>query len=104
MSWNVNFIGIPAAIVHALGKQSEQLQGASKTEYDAVLPSLIKLVEANYQNQKGEGYYEPVLHLTASGHTYPTDKPIYGQCSVSLQNTGGQLVEVPQDQLAEKTE
>lgn len=90
MSWSVTFIGKPANIVAALQKQSEQLTGQSKTEYDAALPHLVGLVQANHHVEE---QYTPVLQLQANGHAYVKDEVTqYSNCQVQLTVISGTLV------------
>lgn len=66
MSWNVSFIGKPAAVARALKVESGELTGQSKIEYDAALPHLLGLVENNFC-KPGHGN-EQLIRLNASGH------------------------------------
>ena len=82
MSWSV-YIGKPADIIAALKKDSEKATGTSKAEFDKVLPTLTTLLEANYHEDE---QYTPVLHLTASGHTWTKEdgQKGYSNLTVSL--------------------
>jgi hypothetical protein len=71
MSWSVSMIGKSAAVVAALEATSAKLEGQSKLEFDAALPSLIALVSENFA--RGEGVPEPVLRLDAGGSGYAKD-------------------------------
>jgi hypothetical protein len=91
MSWNIDFIGNPENVVKALQENSAKLDGASKVEYDAVVPHLIGLVSQNFNSNKAVGI---VVKVTASGHGYistdGTDQ--YRQCSASVEQLYGVLV------------
>ncbi len=83
MSWSINLIGKTENLTKALNEQSEKLAGMSKTEFDAVLPHLVALVEQNFN-----GTDSPVMQLQASGHGHDN----YRNCTVTLSFLGGQLV------------
>jgi len=89
MSWSITFVGNPDNINKALQAESERLTGASKQEFDAAMPSLVNLVNQNF-NKTGPA---PVLKLSANGHAYSTnDEPQYGSCNVTIENLGAVLV------------
>jgi hypothetical protein len=83
MSWSISFIGKSENVSQALKDNSAKLSGASKEEYDAVLPHLVGLVEQNYNKPNN-----PVIQISASGSGHND----YRSCMVSVQNLGGQLV------------
>ena len=88
MSFSLVFIGTPDKIVEALSKESERLTGASKEEFDKILPSLTTLVQQNFDKT-----ITPALKLSASGHGYTENgAPKYSTCNVSLENLGVALV------------
>lgn len=88
MSWSVYFFGKPEKVVEALEKQSTQLTGLSKEEYDEALPHLIGLAKQNFRK---EG--DPMIKLNASGHGSKTgDEHTQRQCQVSLEIVYGMLV------------
>ena len=80
MSWSAYFVGSPDKIIEALKKQSEQLTGQSKEEFDAVLPHISGLLELN-KNVKAT----PALRLSASGHGYNGE---YNHVQVNIENVG----------------
>jgi hypothetical protein len=85
MSWSINVIGKPEAVKRALARQSEQLTGQSKEEFDAAKPAIETLLDQNIENG--------VVQLDANGHASLADgAKTYGTCSVSLK-TLGQIVE-----------
>lgn len=83
MSWSLHYIGTPTKIVAALKAHSETLTGTSKEEYDKVVPNLVNLVEQCHNDNA-----EPVLSLSANGHTSAG----YGNCTVNLKYAEGTLV------------
>lgn len=79
MSWSVNYIGTPEKISEELEKNSSNLSGVSKQEYDDALPHLKALVNLNVNKD-----YPIALKLDASGHGYDGNC----QCQVSISNIG----------------
>lgn len=67
MSWSVNYIGQPEAVVSALEQEGTKWDGQSKTEFEAARPILTALVKENFSQQPNDGL---TLHLEASGHGY----------------------------------
>ncbi len=91
MSWNISFIGTPAAIVNALKEQTDKFSFEdSKKEYEKVLPTLVTLVEANYDNHNG---HQMGLHLMANGHTHSENgEPKHASLNVELKPLPGIVV------------
>lgn len=88
MSWSLVWVGTPDKIVEALEKESDRLTGMSKEEFDKVKPSLVNLVQQNYDKT-----VTPALKLSANGHGYiENGEPKYSTCNVSLENMGAALV------------
>jgi hypothetical protein len=84
MSWNIAYIGTPEKITEALDKNSENLTGQSKEEYDRALPHLKVLVNENY-NATGA----PIMKVEASGHATSGS---YGYMRCLIEPLNGQLV------------
>lgn len=87
MSWSVSLIGKVDKVVEALQKQSTNLSGQSKEEYDQALPHLIALAEGNVQLDGA------VIRITGNGHAsinggVKTD----GHLSVNIERVYGLLV------------
>lgn len=88
MSWSAYLIGTPDKVVDALEKQSENLSGQSKEEYDAALPHLVSLVKANSNVNGG-----PVIQIQASGSAYLQNGETQNStCNVSIQQLHGALL------------
>jgi len=86
MSFSVTFIGKPEAIKRELKKASDRMTGQSKTEFDAVHPSLEVILDQNVDNG--------VVRLEANGHATldKEGKRTYGSCQCSV-SVLGQLAE-----------
>lgn len=81
MSFSVTYIGRPDAIKRRLATHSEELTGQSKEEFDAVLPSMNRILD---QNVGGSA-----LRLEANGHaSFADGKKTYGACQVSISILG----------------
>jgi hypothetical protein len=90
MSFSVNYIGTPTKIVEALKKHSEELTGQSKEEFDAALPSIIGIVELNYDNSAGHCMS---IKLSAHGHAYSNGgERRSSNCSVNIEAVGSQIL------------
>jgi len=79
MSWSVQFVGKPDAVVRALEGHIEKnrLTGQSKAEYEEALPALKTLVQGN------AGLV--VVNLVASGHaSFQDGVKTSGSVSVKL--------------------
>jgi hypothetical protein len=76
MSWSISFIGNSNNVIKALEDHSNKLNGQSKSEYDEALPSLLKLVQLNHNEQQAV-----IIKITASGHASSS----YSNCSVTLE-------------------
>lgn len=89
MSWSVGFVGKPENVAAALEKESGNMSGQSKAEYDAALPHLVALVKENF------GPNPNMIRITASGHgtiNYDTKEQIERHCSVNIENIWGVIV------------
>ena len=84
MSWSVNFIGKPGKVIEALQKQSDNLSGESKAEYDSALPHLVGLVAENFGN-------DYAIKIAAAGHGYTGEKS-QRQLTASIELIYGLLV------------
>lgn len=84
MSWSTNITGNPDKITEALDKQSQELTGQSKAEFDAALPHLKGLLALNYH----ENGASPVIEFSANGHGHDG----YSNCNVSIKPHSNQLV------------
>lgn len=82
MSWSINLIGTPKNITAALDKYSEQINGQSKTEFDAVLPHIKGILNQNVNDKT-----EPVLKLEGYGHASGS----YSNCTVKVEPLPGVL-------------
>lgn len=88
MSWSISLIGTPEKVKEALNKQSENLTGQSKVEYDSVLPALLIFADQNFNAGN-----EVVIKLTANGHgTASGDRQLERYCSLSLERVYALLV------------
>lgn len=83
MSWSAYYIGTPDNLSEALKKQSDNLSGNSKEEFDAALPHIAALIQQNKGKDK-----PPVLHLQASGSAYDGQS----SCIVQITSLMGALV------------
>ncbi len=85
MSWSISAAGTPDEVVAALEKQSEELSGQSKVEYDDAMPHLIGLVRETFVE---EGAPPAKINLYANGHgsARMSDPPVqlYRRCNVNL--------------------
>lgn len=98
MSWSVSIIGKPAHIALELTRQSETMSpGQCKIEFDAALPYLLGILGETFVAE-GEPGEVPTLKLMASGHGSArmvdgrTEKQLYRNCSVSLEQFNAKLV------------
>jgi hypothetical protein len=82
MSWSISFIGTPEKIVDALHKESERLTGASKEEFDRVVPNIMGIVLQNYTTVPGAT--APTLRVQANGHGYKDEKNEYCNANVEV--------------------
>jgi hypothetical protein len=83
MSWSFNKEGTPDEIVEALERDSASLSGQSKAEFDDAKPSLIALVQQNFNHR--EGGSPPKLQLSANGSGSSVDgKELDRSCTVRL--------------------
>lgn len=92
MSWSVQGVGKPEALKRLLQKNSEQLTGQSKEEFDQARPHLEALIDLNTSGT----YWPFAMKLVASGSA-SFSKAIgeegpgvktWGNCSVELTNIG----------------
>lgn len=89
MSWSISGIGKVEALKRLLQKNSEQLTGQSKTEFDEARPHIEALLD---QNVNG-AYPAFAMKLEANGHgSFEGGKKTYGSCQVTLLSMG-QLIE-----------
>jgi hypothetical protein len=83
MSWSVSKSGTPDEIVKALEKESTSLSGQSKVEFDEAKPSLVALVQQNFN--KRDGASPPTLTLSAYGSGSSVDgEQVDRSCEVKL--------------------
>jgi hypothetical protein len=89
MSWSISFIGKPEQIINALEDHSRYMgSGQSKEEFDAALPSLIGLLEQNYDRGG-----QMVIELKADGHgLYTIEGKTFSSCNISLRALTGILL------------
>lgn len=81
MSFSVSCIGRPEAIKRRLAKESENLSGQSKQEFDDVRPALETVLDQNVG--------DAVVHLEAHGHADFVDGvKKFGQCTVNIRKLG----------------
>lgn len=88
MSFAISVIGSPTAIKQAMRKYSDGLTGASKDEFDAILPALGSLVDQHVGDHAA-------VWLNASGHAtieQSTGVRLYGTGEVGVRPLSGQLV------------
>lgn len=86
MSWSVDFTGTPEAVCRELDAECARLAGASKEEFDGVLPALKTVVSANCN----KNYPSQAMRLVASGHASrgADGAYTYSSCLVRLESVG----------------
>jgi hypothetical protein len=88
MSWSAYFVGTPEKIEEALNKQSGNLSGQSKQEYDDALPHLVALIKSNSDGKGG-----PLVQIQAAGSAYFLNGEMQNStCNVNIQQLHGALV------------
>lgn len=80
MSWSKSLIGKPENIIKALKEESLRLKDASKEEFDKALPSMIALLELNY-NDMGT----PNLRFMANGHASEGPLSKYSSMNIKIE-------------------
>jgi len=87
MSFSINRIGTPDAIKRSLDKESGNLTGQSKQEFDAIKPAIETILDQQVANG--------AIQLDANGHANFNDKgeKTYGNCNVTIQVLGALLAE-----------
>jgi len=87
MSWSMNCIGTAAAIKAELARQSAQLTGQSKVEFDEAKPAIETILSQNV----GQG--PALLSFEGNGHANFTDGVrTYGTCSIKVTPLSSRLV------------
>ena len=85
MSFSVTFVGKPEAVKRKLAEHSQVLRDQSKTEFDAIVPSLEMILDQNVGNG--------VVRLDANGHaSFAEGTKTSGTCQVQV-SVLGQLAE-----------
>jgi hypothetical protein len=92
MSFSFSKIGTAKQLAEAIDRQSEQLTGDSKSEFDEAAPHLKGLLALNC----GEHNENSAMHLEASGHAAfsvegETKTKRYGNVSAHLRGLGATL-------------
>lgn len=87
MSFSISRIGTPGAIKRSLDKESGNLTGQSKQEFDAIKPALESILDQQVANG--------AIQLDANGHASfnSAGDKTYGNCNVAIRALGAQLAE-----------
>lgn len=85
MSWSISFIGQATKVAEAVKNYSNNLSDNSKKEYDAILPAMLTLIEAN----SGPG---AIVTVSGNGHASGDPENRISNCTLKVERIYTTLV------------